>query len=159
MHIVILVVVAFFAGILLHRHLIRRKAESSAKPLPLSSYEADVTAASFDSMVLQTSSETPVLVDFHATWCPPCQYLGPLLAGMAKKYDGRFLLGKVDVDAEPSLSETYQIKSMPTVILFRNGSDVARFVGARAEHAVRFFLAQHGVQPPEEPTAQDSQSA
>ena len=153
MHIVIFVVLAFVAGMLLHRHLTRRAAAAPEMPLPLSSYEANVTAADFDSMVLKTSSETPVLVDFYATWCPPCQYLGPLLAEMAKNYQGRFLLAKVDVDSEPSLSQTYKIRSMPTVVLFRNGSSVAQFVGARAEHSVRFFLAQNGVLAPDEAAA------
>jgi thioredoxin len=138
---------------LLHRHLARGKAKVTEIPLPLSAYESSVTAASFDSMVLKTSSEVAVLVDFYAAWCPPCQYLGPLLAEMAKNYKGNFLLAKVDVDAERSLSRAYSIKSMPTVILFRDGRSVAQFVGARQEHSVRFFLAQNGVLPPEEAVA------
>jgi putative thioredoxin len=108
-----------------------------------------VTTATFDEMVLQTSNDTPVLVDFHATWCPPCHFLGPVLAEMAKNYQGRFLLAKVDVDAEPALSKSYNIRSMPTVLLFREGRNVAQFVGARQEHAVRFFLAQNGVLSPD----------
>jgi putative thioredoxin len=153
MHIVIFVALAFVAGVLLHRHLTRGKVNATEVPLPLSSYEASVTTASFDSMVLKTSNETPVLVDFYAAWCPPCQYLGPVLAEMARNYRGKFLLAKVDVDAERSLSQAYNIKSMPTVILFRDGRSVAQFVGARQEHSVRFFLAQNGVLPPEEKAA------
>lgn len=150
MHILIFAALAFVAGMLVHRHLTRiRQAKATETPLPLSPYEASVATATFDSMVLEASNEIPVLVDFHATWCPPCQYLGPLLGEMAKNYEGRFLLAKVDVDAEPSLSQTYNIRSMPTVLLFRNGRSVAQFVGARQEHAVRFFLAQNGVLPPE----------
>jgi putative thioredoxin len=151
MHIVILVVLAFIAGMLLHRHLARaRQAKMTEMPLPQSPYEASVTTASFDSMVLQASADTPILVDFHATWCAPCHHLGPVLADMAKKYNGKFLLAKVDVDAEPSLSKAYNIRSMPTVLLFRDGRSVAQFVGARQEHSIRFFLAQNGVLPPEE---------
>ncbi len=153
MHIVIIAALAFVAGMLLHRYLMQSRAKATEVPEPASSYEASVTAASFDSMVLQTSRETPVLVDFYATWCPPCQYLGPVLAETAKHYEGRFLLAKVDVDAEPALSERYQIKSMPTVMLFRDGNVVAQFVGARQAHSVRFFLAQNGVMPPEQPPA------
>ena len=154
MHIVIFAVLAFVAGMLLHRHLTRdRQVKGAEMPPPLSAHEASVTAASFDEMVLKTSSETPVLVDFYAAWCPPCHYLGPVLAEMAKNYRGNFLLAKVDVDAEPSLSEAYGVRSMPTVLLFRDGRTVAKFVGARQEHAVRFFLAQNGVQPPDEETA------
>jgi putative thioredoxin len=150
MHIVIFVALAFVAGVLLHRHLTNRRAKAAEMPQPLSSYEASVTTATFGQMVLQTSGETPVLVDFYAAWCPPCQYLGPVLAEMAKSYQGRFLLAKVDVDVERSLSQEYGIKSMPTVHLFRDGRSVAQFVGARQEHAVRFFLAQNGVLPPKE---------
>ena len=153
MHLVILLALAFVAGMLWHRRLARGKAKVGEEPAALSPYESSVTAASFDSMVLKTSSETPVLVDFYAAWCPPCQYLGPLLAEMAKSYRGKFLLAKVDVDTERSLSQAYSIKSMPTVILFRDGRSVAQFVGARQEHSVRFFLAQNGVLPPEEAVA------
>jgi putative thioredoxin len=153
MHLVIFVALAFVAGMLLHRHLVRGKAKAAEIPVPRSAYESSVTAASFDSMVLRTSNETPVLVDFYAAWCPPCQHLGPVLAEMAKNYRGKFLLAKVDVDAERSLSQAYNIKSMPTVILFRDGRSVAQFVGARQEHSVRFFLAQNGVLPPEDAVA------
>ncbi len=154
MHIAILLVLAFVAGMLVYRHLTRRpQATPTEVSPPLSPHEATVTAATFDAMVLQTSRETPVLVDFYASWCPPCHYLGPVLAEMAKHYQGRFLLAKVDVDAEPSLSQTYKIKSMPTVLLFRDGRNVAHFVGARAEHSVRFFLAQNGVLAPEDNAA------
>ena len=150
MHIAIFVIVAFIAGILVHRHLTRaREANETEASQPLSTYEANVTTADFDAMVIRTSRETPVLVDFYASWCPPCHYLGPVLAEMAKNYEGRFLLAKVDVDAEPSLSQYYNIKSMPTVLLFRDGRNVAHFVGARQEHSVRFFLAQNGVLAPE----------
>lgn len=153
MHLVIFVALVFVAGMLLHGRLGRRKAPAAEIPLPLSSYESSVTARTFDSMVLQTSRETPVLVDFYAAWCPPCQYLGPVLAEMAKNYKGKFLLAKVDVDVERSLTQAYNIESMPTVVLFRDGRSVAQFAGARQEHSVRFFLAQNGVLPPEEEAA------
>jgi putative thioredoxin len=154
MHIVIFVVFAFVAGMLLHRHLTReRPTKRSETETPSSPYEANVTTSTFDEMVLRTSNDTPVLVDFHAAWCPPCQHLGPVLAEMAKSYAGTFLLAKVDVDAEPSLSQTYNIRSMPTVLLFRDGRSVAQFVGARREHAVRFFLAQNGILPPAQTVA------
>jgi thioredoxin len=154
MHIVLFLVLAFVGGMLVHQHLSReRQPKVTEKPPPASSYEAEVTAATFDEMVLRTSSDTPVLVDFYAAWCPPCHYLGPVLADMAKNYEGRFMLAKVDVDAEPSLCQTYKVRSMPTVVLFRDGRNVAQFVGGRQEHAVRFFLAQNGVLEPERKTA------
>src|SRR5688572_11937961 len=151
MHIVLFVVVAFVAGMLLHRHLARGRQRKAAEiPPPQSPHEASVTSATFQAMVLETSHGTPVLVDFYAAWCPPCHYLGPVLAEMARRYQGKFLLAKVDVDAEPSLSEAYRVTSMPTVLLFRGGRSVARFEGAREERSVRFFLAQNGVSPPDD---------
>jgi putative thioredoxin len=159
MYIVILVALAFLAGFLTHRFLVRRQAEAIQPAQPESSYEAHVTTSDFDSMVLQTSRETPVLVDFYASWCAPCQILGPILSDSAKKYDGRFLLAKVDVDAEPALSHKYSITSMPTVMLFRDGKVVGKFVGVRREHAVRYFLAQHGVMLPGLPAPQAPQKA
>ncbi|MFM2067844.1 MAG: hypothetical protein RLZZ584_2753 [Pseudomonadota bacterium] len=152
MPIVFVVVLAFVAGVLVHRYLSRARADATASPQPQSQHESNATAASFDTMVIKASSQTPVLVDFHAAWCQPCQYLGPLLAGMAKDYAGNFMLVKVDVDAEASLAQTYNIRSMPTVLLFRDGRSVDQFVGARPAHSVRFFLAQNGVMPPQEMT-------
>lgn len=153
MHPILLILVAFIAGILVHRYLLRSRAKATQAPAAQSQYEMSVTAADFESKVLKASGETPVLVDFYATWCQPCQYLGPVLAEMAKGYGGRFLLAKVDVDAEASLSQTYGIRSMPTVMLFRDGQSVAQFVGARQPHSVRFFLAQHGISAPEDAAA------
>jgi putative thioredoxin len=70
-----------------------------------------------------------------------------------ESYAGKFLLAKVDVDAERTLSQAYGVKSMPTVILFRDGRRVDQFVGARQAHSVRYFLAQNGVQPPQDAVA------
>jgi putative thioredoxin len=153
MHPILLILVAFVAGILLHRHLVRGKSKTAEMPVPQSRYETSVTAANFDLTVLEASRVTPVLVDFYAAWCQPCQYLGPVLAEMAKNYGGKFLLAKVDVDAEHSLAQTYGIKSMPTVVLFRDGQSVAQFVGARQPHSVRYFLAENGILPPAEVAA------
>ncbi len=153
MHPIILIVLALVAGMLLHRQLMRGKAVKTAMPAPLSRYESTVTAANFDSVVLKASGETPVLVDFYASWCQPCQYLGPVLAEMAESYAGNFLLAKVDVDAEQTLSQKYGVKSMPTVMLFRDGRHVDQFVGARQPHSVRYFLAQNGVKPPQDVVA------
>jgi putative thioredoxin len=152
MHIIIiLAVLALVAGVFFYRNISRARGPGPG----LSPYEANVTTKTFADMVARTSNNTPVLVDFHATWCAPCQYLGPILSEMAKSYDGRFLLAKVDVDAEPSLTATYNVQSMPTVVLFRDGRGVARFEGAREERSIRYFLAQHGVHAPEQAVAQN----
>ena len=151
MHIVVLILLAFVAGYFFNRYLVNRTStqQPSADP-PLSEFEALVTEGQFDTMVLETSRESPVLVDFFASWCAPCHHLGPRLAEFARDYAGAFLLAKVDVDREKELAAKYQVQSMPTVLLFKNGKAVDRFVGAVGDHAIRFFLAKHGVQPPDE---------
>src|SRR5262245_45818828 len=149
MHIVVLMVVAFVAGFLFNRYLVNRaqRSQVDSEP-PLSEFEAHVSAKEFDSMVLQASHQSPVLADFFASWCAPCHELGPRLAEFARDYRGGFLLAKIDVDAEQSLATRYQIQSMPTVLLFRNGKVVDKFVGAAGDHTIRYFLAKNGVQGP-----------
>lgn len=146
MPIAVVVVLVLVAIVALYRNASRTAAQPEPAPSP---HEANVTAADFAEMVLQTSNDVPVLVDFYAAWCPPCRYLGPVLSEMACNYQGHFLLAKVDVDACPSLAEAHRVTSMPTVILFRNGRSVARFSGARPERSIRFFLSQNGVFAPQ----------
>jgi putative thioredoxin len=103
----------------------------------------DVTAASFEREVLQRSRELPVLVDFWATWCAPCRTLGPILEKLARELAGRFVLAKVDIDANPELAELARIQSVPTALLFVDGRPVDGFMGAQPESAVRGFLEPH----------------
>lgn len=107
----------------------------------------DVTTARFQDDVLQKSLEVPVLVDFWATWCGPCKTLGPILEKLAADYNGAFLLAKVDVDAEQQLAGYFGIRSVPTVVLIRDGQPVDGFPGALPEGQLRQFLAQHGIEP------------
>ena len=81
----------------------------------------DATAATFEDTVIRKSLETPVLVDFWATWCGPCKTLGPLLDKLAGDYNGAFVLAKVDVDQEQELAAAFQIRSVPTVMLVKDG--------------------------------------
>ncbi len=106
----------------------------------------DVTTAQFPAAVVERSRQVPVLVDFWATWCGPCRALGPILEKLAGEFDGGFELVKVDTDAEQALATEFQIRSIPTVMLFRDGAKVAGFPGALPEGQIRRFLADHGVE-------------
>jgi len=107
----------------------------------------DATTATFEAEVLQKSLQTPVLVDFWATWCEPCKTLGPMLEKLAGEYNGAFELAKVDVDQEQQIAAAFQIRSVPTVFLVKGGQLVDGFPGALPEGQIREFLAQHGVTP------------
>ena len=109
----------------------------------------DATTDTFEAEVLSKSLEVPVLVDFWATWCGPCKTLGPILEKLAGEYNGAFLLAKVDVDKEQQIAAAFQIRSVPTVFLVKDGQLVDGFPGALPEGQLREFLASHGVQPAE----------
>lgn len=107
----------------------------------------DATTAGFQQDVLDASLQTPVLVDFWATWCGPCKTLGPLLEKLAAEYNGAFRLAKVDVDREQQLAAYFQIRSVPTVMLVKDGQLVDGFPGALPEGQLRQFLGHHGIEP------------
>ena len=106
----------------------------------------DVDQQSFETEVLQASLSTPVLVDFWATWCEPCKTLGPMLEKLAAEYNGAFRLGKVDVDKQQELAGMFGIRSIPTVMLVKDGQILDGFSGALPEGQLREFLSRH-VQP------------
>lgn len=106
----------------------------------------DVDQQTFETDVLQASLTTPVLVDFWATWCEPCKVLGPMLEKLAAEYNGAFRLGKVDVDTQQELAGMFGIKSIPTVVLVKDGQVLDGFAGALPEGQLREFLSRH-VQP------------
>lgn len=83
----------------------------------------------FESTVL--TSEQPVLVDFYADWCQPCRMVAPTVEALAAEYEDEALVGKVDVDGNPELAQRYGVSSIPTLLLFRGGEVVERFVGLR----------------------------
>lgn len=92
--------------------------------------EIELTSANYDGEVLK--SNIPVLVDFWATWCGPCQMLGPVIEELAEEYEGKVKVGKVNVDNEGALAAANAIVSIPTVMLFVNGKMVEKMVGARS---------------------------
>lgn len=116
----------------------------------------DATEANFQTDVLDASSRQPVLVDLWATWCEPCKTLGPLLEKVVGAYGGAVRLAKIDCDKEQALAASFGVRSLPTVVLIRDGQLVDAFTGALPESGIREFLARH-VQPnapaDEEPVA------
>ena len=128
---------------------------SPAKP-----HVFDATTDRFEADVIQRSLQVPVLVDFWAEWCGPCKQLGPVLEKLAGEYNGAFELAKVDVEAEQQLAAAFQIRSIPTVMLVKDGQLVDGFPGALPEAQLREFLKHHGIEPgaatAEEPVVEEA---
>ena len=103
----------------------------------------EATQANFEAEVINASFDQPVLVDFWATWCGPCKTLGPLIEKVVAEYGGAIKLAKVDCDKEQQLAGMFGVRSIPTVVLVREGQLVDGFTGALPEAQLREFLARH----------------
>lgn len=102
----------------------------------------DVTEADFQAMVIDASFQVPVVVDLWATWCQPCRALSPILERLAVEADGAWLLAKIDTDANPRISQAFQVQSIPTIYAVVKGQPMSLFQGAIPEAQVRQYLEE-----------------
>ncbi len=107
----------------------------------MSEHVSEVSDSSFEKDVLQ--SDRPVLVDFWAAWCAPCRMLAPTVEAVAEKYAGNARVVKLNVDENPSISQRYGIKGIPTLILFKGGKEEERIVGATSKDAIARMIDKH----------------
>ena len=101
----------------------------------------EITDANFESIVL--NSETPVLVDFWAAWCGPCRAIAPMIEELAGEMEGKAVIGKLDVDANPQTSIKFGVMSIPTLLVFKGGEVVDRHVGVAPKSVIANKLAVH----------------
>lgn len=94
----------------------------------------ELTEANFEELVI--NSDKPVLVDFWAEWCGPCRMVGPIVEELAKEYDGKAVIGKVNVDEHGGISMKYGIRNIPTLLVFKNGEVVDKQVGVAPKTAL-----------------------
>ncbi|MFN4122022.1 MAG: thioredoxin [Flavobacteriales bacterium] len=97
----------------------------------------ELTDANFKETI---NTDKPVLVDFWAAWCGPCRVIGPIIEELASEYDGKAVVGKLDVDNNPNISIEYGIRNIPAVLVFKNGVEVKRIIGANPKPAYKNAL-------------------
>ena len=100
--------------------------------------ELKITRENFENEVMK--SNIPVLIDFWAPWCGPCQMMGPIIEQLAEEYEGKAKVGKVNVDEEGELSQAFGVMSIPTIVLVKDGKVVKQAVGARPKTEVEAML-------------------
>ena len=102
--------------------------------------ELKITRENFENEVMK--SNIPVLIDFWAPWCGPCQMMGPIIEQLAEEYEGKAKVGKVNVDEEGELSQAFGVMSIPTIVLVKDGKVVKQAVGARPKTEVEAMLQE-----------------
>ncbi|HLF19815.1 MAG TPA: thioredoxin [Bacteroidota bacterium] len=101
----------------------------------------EVTDMNFQTEVLK--SDTPVLVDFWAEWCGPCKMIAPIVEELAREYDGKLKVGKVDVDSNQGVSMQFGVRSIPTLLIFKHGKVVDQVIGAVPKRLLSEKIAKH----------------
>lgn len=112
---------------------------------PSNNYIFDTDLDAFDQDVIQASHQHPVLVDFWADWCTPCITIGPILKKVIPGYNGQITLAKLEVDEghNMKLAGHYKVRGFPTIMLFQQGEETARFSGARPAQMIHHFIKEH----------------
>jgi thioredoxin 1 len=106
------------------------------------SSEKDIVLLTRDNFAL-TTNKGLVLVDYWATWCKPCQLQGPIVAGIAEQFKGKLTVGKCDIDQNRELANTYNIQSIPTLILFKDGLPVETLVGLQSKGSLEEVIGKY----------------
>ena len=101
----------------------------------MSEHVKDVSDGSFETEVMKC--DLPVLVDFWAEWCTPCKIVGPIVDELAKDYEGKLKVGKLDVDENPQIAAKFGVMSIPTIMVLKNGQPIKTMIGAQSKEALK----------------------
>ncbi len=93
-----------------------------------------ITDASFEAIMAEGK---PVIIDFWATWCGPCQMIGPIIDELAEEYNGKIIIGKVDIDSNPELPTKYGVRNIPTILFIKDGEVKQKLVGAQSKNTLK----------------------
>jgi thioredoxin 1 len=103
--------------------------------------EVTITTANFDEKVIK--SDKPVMLDFWASWCGPCRMVAPIIEKLAEDFNGKAVVGKVNVDEEQELAEKFKVMNIPTIFIMKGGQVVEKLVGARSERELQLLLEKY----------------